>query len=81
MENTGKYDIFVSMSDIYNDSLAIPNDIIENQKTKTFAELKHFELTGIYREKLLKGTSLSKLTHYFFTITGMPNCKNSRFMS
>jgi hypothetical protein len=50
MENTGKYDIFVSMSDIYNDSLAIQNDIIENQKTKTFAELKHFELTGIYRK-------------------------------
>ena len=65
MENTGKYDIFVSMSDIYNDSLAIPNDIIENQKTKTFAELKHFELTGIYREKLLKGTSLSETDTLF----------------
>ena len=60
MENSGKYDLFISLSDIYNDSLAIPNDIIENQKTKTFAELKHFELTGKYREKLLTGTSLSE---------------------
>lgn len=60
MENAGKYSTFILLSDIYNDSLAIPNDIIENQKTKTFAELKHFELTGIYREKLLKGTSLSE---------------------
>ena len=60
MENSGKYDVFIPLSDIYNDSLAIPNDIIENQKTKTFAELKHFELSGNYREKLLKGTSLSE---------------------
>jgi len=65
IENAGKYDIFVSMSDIYNDSLAIPEDIIQNQKTKTFAELKHFELTGIYREKLLKGTSLSETDTLF----------------
>ncbi|UQB69669.1 hypothetical protein [Epilithonimonas zeae] len=65
MENAGKYDIFISLSDIYNDSLAVPNDIIENQKSKTFAELKHFELTGIYREKLLKGTSLSEADTLF----------------
>lgn len=65
MENAGKYSTFISLSDIYNDSLAIPNDIIENQKSKTFAELKHFELTGIYREKLLKGTSLSETDTLF----------------
>jgi len=65
MENAGKYNIFVSLSDIYNDSLAVPNDIIENQKSKTFIELKHFELTGIYREKLLKGTSLSETDTLF----------------
>ncbi len=65
IENAGKYNIFVSMSDIYNDSLAIPEDIIHNQKTKTFAELKHFELTGTYREKLLKGTSLSETDTLF----------------
>lgn len=61
LENTGKYDLFISLSDIYNDSTAVPNDIIENQKSKTFAELQHIELTGIYREKLLKGTSLSEM--------------------
>lgn len=65
IENEGKYHTFISLSDIYNDSLAIPNDIIEDQKSKTFAELKHFELTGIYREKLLKGTSLSETDTLF----------------
>lgn len=65
IENDGKYHTFISLSDIYNDSLAIPNDIIENQKSKSFAELKHFELNGIYREKLLKGTSLSETDTLF----------------
>ncbi|TDX87107.1 hypothetical protein [Epilithonimonas xixisoli] len=65
MENAGKYDTFISLSDIYNDSLAVPEELIQNQKTKTFAELKHFELTGIYREKLLKGTSLSETDTLF----------------
>ncbi len=65
MENDGKYSSFISLSDIYNDSLAVPEDIIQNQKTRTFAELKHFELTGNYREKLLKGTSLSEIDTLF----------------
>lgn len=65
LENGSNYDIFISLSDIYNDSLSIPSEIIQNQKTKTFADLKHFELKGIYREKLLKGTSLSETDSLF----------------
>lgn len=58
MENGEKYDIFISLSDIYTDSLAIPPDIIKNQKNMPFNELKHFELPTPYREKLFKGSKL-----------------------
>lgn len=55
-----KYSLFISLSDIYTDSLSVPNEIIQNQKNKTFEELKRIELTGIYRERLLNGTKLTE---------------------
>lgn len=60
IENGEKYDIFISLSDIYTDSLAIPPEIIKNQKSMSFDELKHFELPAYYREKLLKGSKLKE---------------------
>ena len=60
MENGKDYDIFISLSDIYHDSLSIPPEIIANQKNLSFDELKHFELPATYREKLLKGTKLKE---------------------
>ena len=60
IENGKNYDTFISLSDIYTDSLAVPTEIIANQKNLSFDELKHFELPAIYREKLLKGTKLKE---------------------
>ena len=60
MENGSNYIIFISLSDIYTDSLAIPPEIITNQKNLSFDQLKHFELPATYREKLLKGTKLKE---------------------
>lgn len=60
MENGKDYDIFISLSDIYTDSLSIPPEIIANQKNLSFDELKHFELPAPYREKPLKGSKLKE---------------------
>lgn len=60
MENGDDYHIFISLSDIYSDSISVPPEIIKNQKNLSFAELKRFELPATYREKLLKGTQLQE---------------------
>lgn len=60
MENGNDYNIFISLSDIYSDSISVPPEIIKNQKNLSYAELKRFELPAIYREKLLKGTRLKE---------------------
>lgn len=60
MENGKEYDVFISLSDIYIDSLAVPTEIVANQKNLSFDELKHFELPANYRKKLLKGTKLKE---------------------
>lgn len=60
MENGEINDIFISLSDVYMDSITVPPDIIKNQKNVPFAKLKHFELPKFYREKFLKGTKLSE---------------------
>lgn len=60
MENGEGSDIFISLSDVYMDSITVPPDIIKNQKNMPFAKLKHFELPPFYREKFLKGTKLSE---------------------
>ena len=60
MENGQQDDIFISLSDIYMDSVTVPADIIRNQKNIPFDKLKHFELPAFYREKFLKGTKLSE---------------------
>lgn len=60
MENGNNYNIFISLSDIYSDSISVPPEIIKNQKYLSFAELKHLELPQNYREKLLKGTQLQE---------------------
>lgn len=60
IENGDRDDIFISLSDIYHDSITVPPEIINNQKNIPFAERKHFELPTFYRQKLLKGTKLSE---------------------
>ncbi|MCW3168988.1 hypothetical protein OMO38_10680 [Chryseobacterium sp. 09-1422] len=67
IDNGKEYDIFISLSDIYNDSLSLPPEIITNQKNMSFDELKHIELPLTYREKLLKRTKLmEKDTLYLY---------------
>jgi hypothetical protein len=60
LENGEQYEIFISLSDIYHDSISIPPEIINDQKNLSFAELKQFELPPLYRKKLLKGSHLSE---------------------
>lgn len=56
---------FVSLSDIYDDSLAIPAKYIADQKNISFDELKYFELSSGYREKLLKGIKINEADTMF----------------
>lgn len=60
IENGDEDEIFISLSDIYSDSLTVPPEIIKNRKNIPFDKLKHFELPPFYRQKLLKGTKLSE---------------------
>ncbi|MCD9855704.1 hypothetical protein LUD75_13355 [Epilithonimonas sp. JDS] len=60
IENGDRDDIFISLSDIYHDSITVPPEIIKNQKNIPFSKRKHFELPTFYRQKLLKGTKLSE---------------------
>lgn len=60
MENGDENALFVSLSDIYHDSITVPPDVIRNQKNIPFEKLKHFELPSFYRQKLLKGTKVSE---------------------
>ena len=60
MEDGDEDRIFISLSDIYKDSVTVPPEIIANQKSLSFEQLKHIELPPQYRKKLLSGTNLSE---------------------
>ena len=53
-------DAFISVSDLYSDSLSIPADIIKNQKKMSFEKLRHFDLDDNYRKKMLKALQLTE---------------------
>lgn len=56
---------FISVSDIYNDTSAIPSTYVNNQKNISFDKLKYFELQAAYRKKLLKGTFIKETDTVF----------------
>lgn len=62
---------FVSLSDIYYDSLAVPPQYIANQKNMSFGELKYFELSSAYRKKLLKGIKINEKDTMFIYDYGL----------
>ncbi len=53
-------DAFISVSDIYTDSLSIPGDIMKNQKQMSFEKLNYLELDGPYRKKMLTALHLKE---------------------
>ncbi|SFN77899.1 hypothetical protein SAMN05421594_4166 [Chryseobacterium oleae] len=53
-------DVFISVSDIYTDSHAIPSDFIKNQKNIPFEKLQYVELDAEYRKKMLTGMHLTE---------------------
>lgn len=53
-------DVFISVSDIYTDSLSIPSDFIKNQKNIPFEQLQYLELDGEHRKKMLSGMHLTE---------------------
>ncbi len=62
-ENEGEEDLgFISLSDSYIDSVAIPGEYLGKKKLN---EVKRFELTGFYREKFLKSTHISEADQLF----------------
>lgn len=69
--NTKNISAFVSLSDIYHDSLAVPPRYIANQKNISFKELKYFELDAEYRRKLLKGTKIKETDTLFMYDYGL----------
>lgn len=65
IENKGKYRTFISLSDIYKDSITVPPDIIANQENQSFENLSRIELPDLYRKKLLQGTGLTETDTLF----------------
>ncbi|WP_223609383.1 hypothetical protein [Chryseobacterium sp. OSA05B] len=53
-------DVFISVSDIYTDSLSIPSDFIKNQKDIPFEKLQYLELDSEHRKKMLTGMHLTE---------------------
>ena len=58
--HTDSVSAFVSLSDIYYDSLAVPASYITHQQSIPFDSLKFFELEPVYRQRLLKGAALTE---------------------
>ena len=56
---------FVSLSDIYHDTLPVPAKYIANQKNIAFKDLKHVELDNSYRAKLTSETKISETDTMF----------------
>ncbi len=51
---------FVSLSDLYQDTLAMQTKYMTNQKSIPFDDLKFFELDSASRQRVLTGTNLSE---------------------
>lgn len=67
MENERVTRKFISISELYQDSITVPPEIIQNQKNIPFSELKRIELSAKYREKMLKATGFKESdTLYIF---------------
>lgn len=67
IEDKGIYRTFISLSDIYRDSVTVPPEMIANQNNIPFDILKRIELSDLYRKKLLKGTGFKESdTLYIF---------------
>ncbi|RZK49099.1 MAG: hypothetical protein EOO87_20070 [Pedobacter sp.] len=56
---------FISISDIYPDTVAVPSLYVKNQKNIPFDKLKYFELETAYRKKLLNGTGIKETDTVF----------------
>lgn len=67
MEDEGITRKFISVSDMYQDSITVLPEIILNQKNISFSELKRIELPAKYRDKMLKATGFKESdTLYIF---------------
>ncbi len=53
-------DVFISVSDIYNDSHPIQEDIFKQQKGIPFDQLQYLELDSRHRKKMLDGLHLTE---------------------
>ena len=65
IESDGKYRSFISLSDIYKDSITVPPEILANQENESFERLKRIELPEFYRKKMLRGTGLQETDTLF----------------